>query len=117
VTGKITVSGDVRLDGFEILEPGARGATVAVVGPGGDALAAARLAPAAAMLLVDAPPDEVARVLAATLWPRPRVIGVRAADLPDAVHAARGDGERRMRVTLADGERDVTLGLCGVRAL
>jgi hypothetical protein len=117
MTGKISVSGDVHLEGFEVLDAGARGADAVVVGPGGDAIAAARLAPAAALLLADAPADEVARVLAATLWPRPRVVGVRGDDLGDAVRAVLGRGEIRLRVTLADGERDVVLGRCGVRSL
>jgi hypothetical protein len=117
VTGKISVSGDVRIDGADLLPAGARGASAVVVGPGGDAVGAARLAPAGVLLLVDAAPEEVASVLAETLWPRPRVIGVRVDDVPAAVRAAAHGEPLRLTVTMADGEREMVLGRGGVRSL
>jgi hypothetical protein len=114
VTGKITVSGEVHLAGFEVLPEGARGAAVVVAGPGGDPVSAARLAPAAVLVLVDGGPDDVAAVLAATLWPRPRVIGVSQADVPAAVRAIAGDSRAVVKVVLADGGRELALGRCGV---
>ena len=83
-----------------MLPAGRRGAKVAVVGPGGDPLEAAQLAPASVLLLVDAEPSEVERVLAATLWPRARVVGVKAADLPVAIRAALGDGDVELRAVV-----------------
>ena len=120
MAGKISVSGDVSLDGFTVLPPGRRGATVAVVGRGGDPLEAARLAPACVLLLVDAPPEEVERVLAATLWPRARVLGISAADVATAVRAVLGDDDAELRATVLCRrpedkvtETDVTVSGCG----
>ena len=120
MAGKISVSGDVPLEGFEVLPAGRRGANVAIVGQDGDALEAARLAPASVLLLVDAEPSEVERVLAATLWPRGRVLGVKAADLPVAIRAVLGDGDAELQAVVLCRrpeekvtEATVTVSVCG----
>ena len=110
--GKISVIGDVGLSAT--VAPGERGAEVVVAASGADVSAATALAPAAVLLLVDATPDDVGRVLDATLWPRQRVVGIGREDLEGAVRAVLAGGELAVRATLRDGERDVTLGRGGV---
>ncbi|HEV2813803.1 MAG TPA: hypothetical protein VGW10_11185 [Solirubrobacteraceae bacterium] len=111
--GKISVIGDVPVSAT--LAEGARGADVLVAAANADVLPAARLAPAAVLLIVDGSSDDVARALDATLWPGQRVVGVRSGDVAGAVRAVAGEGEARLRGVLRDGEVDVTLGRGGVR--
>ncbi|HEX2084647.1 MAG TPA: hypothetical protein VHF89_03115 [Solirubrobacteraceae bacterium] len=113
MAGKISVIGDVPVTAT--LAPGERGAEVLVAAAGADVLPAARLAPAAMLLLVDAGADDVARALEATLWPRQRVIGVGRDDVERAVRAVVERGEAELRATLRDGEREVTLSPAGAR--
>ena len=110
--GKISVIGDVPVS--STLDAGARGAEVIVAAAGEDVGAAVRMAPSAVLLLVDAGPDDVGRVLDATLWPRQRVVGVSRDDVEAAARAVVAGGEVALRAVLRDGERDVTLGRGGV---
>jgi hypothetical protein len=71
MAGKISVIGDVPVQAT--LPAGRRGARVLVAAAGEDVREAARLAPAATLLVVDATPDDIERVLRETLWPRQRV--------------------------------------------
>ena len=112
--GKISVIGDVPV--AATLPAGARGADVLVAAAAEDVRAAARLAPAAVLLLVDGTPDDVARVLDATLWPPQRVVGVPRGDVEAAVRAVVSGEPMSMRGALRDGERDVTLTRGGVVA-
>ena len=74
MAGKISVIGDVPVQAT--LPAGRRGARVLVAAAGEDVREAARLAPAAILLVVDGTPDDVERVLRDTLWPRQRVRSV-----------------------------------------
>ena len=113
MSGKISVIGDVPV--AATVASGARGARVLVAPAGADVSAAARLAPAAVLLLVDAGPEDVARALAATLWPSQRVVGVAGADVERAVSALAQGGEVELRATLRGGEADVVLSPGGAR--
>ena len=81
--GKISVIGDVPVEAT--LPAGRRGARVLVAAAGEDVRAAARLAPAATLLVVDGTPDDVDRVLRDTLWPRQRVRAVPRGEVEQAV--------------------------------
>jgi hypothetical protein len=83
VRGKISVIGDVPVE--PTLPAGRRGARVLVAAAGEDVRAAARLAPAAILLVVDGTPDDVERVLRETLWPRQRVRAVPRDEVERAV--------------------------------
>ena len=72
--GKISVIGDVPVE--PTVPAGQRGARALVAAAGEDVRDAARLAPAAVLVLVDGTPDDVERVLRDTLWPRQRVRAV-----------------------------------------
>ncbi|HEX8123604.1 MAG TPA: hypothetical protein VF549_20305 [Solirubrobacteraceae bacterium] len=113
MAGKISVIGDVGVSAT--LGAGARGADVIVAAAGSDVAAAARLAPAAVLVLVDASADQVAAALSATLWPRQRVVGVAAADAERAVRAVAEGAPVALRATLRDGSHDVVIGPGGVR--
>ena len=81
--GKISVIGDVPVEAT--LPAGRRGARVLVAAAGEDVRAAARLAPAATLLVVDGTLDDVDRVLRDTLWPRQRVRAVPRGEVEQAV--------------------------------
>ena len=83
MAGKISVIGDVPVQAT--LPAGRRGARVLVAAAGEDVRAAARLAPAAILLVVDGTPDDVERVLRDTLWPRQRVRAVSRDEVARAV--------------------------------
>ncbi|HEX8207605.1 MAG TPA: hypothetical protein VF587_16195 [Solirubrobacteraceae bacterium] len=74
MAGKISVIGDVPVEAT--LPVGRRGARVLVAAAGEDVRDAARLAPAAVLLVVDGTQEDVDRVLRETLWPRQRVRAV-----------------------------------------
>ena len=74
MAGKISVIGDVPVQAT--LPAGRRGARVLVAAAGEDVRAAARLAPAAILLVVDGTPDDLERVRRETLWPRQRIRAV-----------------------------------------
>jgi hypothetical protein len=112
VAGKISVIGDVGVNAT--LGAGARGADVVVAAAGSDVVAAARLAPAAVLLVVGADSGEVGRVLDATLWPRQRVAGVRAEDAERAARAVAEGSVVTVRATLRDGEHEVIVGPGGI---
>jgi hypothetical protein len=114
LAGKISVIGDVPVSAT--LAPGARGAQAIVAAAGEDVRPAVRLAPAAVVLIVDGAPADVERVLATTLLPRHRVLGVARSDAERAAAAATGGEPIELRATLAGGERDVTLGRGGITA-
>ena len=111
--GKISVIGDVPVEAT--LAPGARGAAAVVAAAAEDVRAAARLAPAAVLMLVDAAPEDVARALEVTLWPPQRVVGVRRDDAERAARAVVTGEPLTLAVVLRDGERTVTLGRGGVK--
>ena len=113
--GKISVIGEVPVEGT--VAPSARGAEVIVAAAGEDVRGAARLAPAAVLLVVDGSPDDVALVLDATLWPRQRVIGVARSEVERAVRAVTTGDEELVHATLRDGECSVTLGRGGILTL
>jgi hypothetical protein len=112
VAGKISVIGDVPVEAT--LAAGARGAEVVVAAAGEDVTAAARLAPAAVLVLVDASADQVAAALAATLWPRQRVLGVGRGDVERVVGAVTAGDPVTVKATLRDGDADVVVGAGGV---
>jgi hypothetical protein len=112
MTGKISVIGDVPVKAT--VSQGARGAEVLVAEAGVSVVDAARLAPAAVVLVVDGSPDDVASVLDATLWGSHRVCGVSPDDLEGAIAAVAGEGEVTLRGVLRSGAADVTLGRAGV---
>ena len=112
--GKISVIGEVPV--AATLPAGARGADVLVAAAAQDVRAAARLAPAAVLLLVGGSAEDVGRVLDATLWPPQRVLGVSRDDVEVAVRAVVGGEPMALRATLRTGERDVTLARGGVVA-
>jgi hypothetical protein len=112
VQGKISVIGEVPVRAT--VREGERGAEVIVAAAGSDVRGAARLAPAAVLLLVDASPEQVAEALDATLWPSQRVVGVPASDLERAAAAVVSGEVVTLRATLRDGDREVALGRGGI---
>ena len=112
MAGKISVIGEVPVQAT--LAAGARGAEVVVAAAGEDVSAAARLAPAAVLVLVDAAPDQVAAALTATLWPRQRVLGVASGDVERVVNAVCEGGEVTVKATLRDGEVEAVVGRGGL---
>jgi hypothetical protein len=113
--GKISVIGEVPVSAT--VPPGARGAEVIVAAAGEEVRAAARLAPAAVLLLVDASPDQVGGALDATLWGSHRVVGVSRDDAERTARAVAVGELITLRAVLRGGERQVTLGRAGVTAL
>jgi hypothetical protein len=112
VQGKISVIGEVPVRAT--VPEDERGAEVIVAAAGSDVRAAAKLAPAAVLLLVDASPDQVAEALDATLWPGQRVVGVARGDAERAAAAVITGTAAKLRTTLRDGEREVALGRGGI---
>ena len=108
----ITVIGDVSVTAT--LPPGARGAGVIVAAAGEDVRAAARLSPAAVLLLVDATPEQVGAVLDATLVAPHRVVGVARADAERVAQTLAEGRELTVTGTLRSGPREVVLGRGGV---
>jgi hypothetical protein len=116
---KITVMGDVALDGVVhadvVSHARLPGSDVVVLGRGLDHHAAgrdvARHAPAAVVVAVgeeDELPREVTALIGALLLPRARVLGVTAADLPRALDAVLFGTEASLRAAV------LCRGECGV---
>ncbi len=115
MTGKISVIGDVPVKAT--VSQGARGAEVLVAEAGADVREAARLAPAAVLLIVDGQPPDISRALDLTLWGSHRVCGVSSADLSGAIAAVAGEGDVTLRGVLRSGPADVVLSRAGVVAV